>query len=81
MDRSHNNAENAKELNVIPVLDKMQYCRKNWILHILVHTMPRNGLLGIIRNYKPKGQSNQVRLPKKLQDVQDRNGSKSGAIL
>jgi hypothetical protein len=54
LDRSYNNAENAKELNVVPVLDKIQDYRRNWILH--VNIMPHNSLQGIIKNYRPKAE-------------------------
>jgi hypothetical protein len=43
----------AKELNITPVLDKIQsYKRRNWIQH--VNGMPRNGLHGIIKKIHTK---------------------------
>ena len=55
MDGSYSNAENAKELNVMPVLDKCQSDKKHWILHININIMPRDSLPMTIKNYGPKG--------------------------
>jgi hypothetical protein len=43
----------AKELNITPVLDKIQRYKRSWIQH--VNRMPRNGLPRILKNYTPKG--------------------------
>jgi len=45
------NKEMAKELNITPVLDKIQKCRSNWVRHI--NGMPHNSLPRIIRNHSP----------------------------
>jgi hypothetical protein len=45
------NKEMAKELNITPVLDKIQKCRRNWVRHI--NRMPHNSLPRIIRNHSP----------------------------
>jgi hypothetical protein len=41
------NTEIAIGLNITPVLDKIQDCRRNWIQHI--NRMPRNRLPRIIK--------------------------------
>jgi hypothetical protein len=45
--------EIAKELNITPVLDKIQEYKRNWIHH--VNRMPHNRLPRILKNYTPKG--------------------------
>jgi hypothetical protein len=49
------NTETAKELNITPVLDKIQDYKRNWIQHI--NRMPRNRLPWLMINYsqKPEG--------------------------
>jgi hypothetical protein len=42
----------AKELNITPVLDKIQDYKRNLIQH--VNRMPHNRLLRLIKNYTPK---------------------------
>jgi hypothetical protein len=51
------NTEIAKELNITPVLDKIQSCKRNWVQH--VNRMSRNRLSSILKNYTPKGRKNQ----------------------
>ena len=54
----------AKELNITPVLDKIQDYRRNWLQHI--NKMPRKRLPRKIKNYRPKGKRNQGRPLKRL---------------
>ena len=51
--------EIANELNITPVLDKIQEYRRNWLQR--VNRMPCNRLLRILTDYRPKGRRNQVR--------------------
>jgi hypothetical protein len=60
------NTEIAKELNITPVLDKMQDYRRNWIQH--VNRMARNRLPRTPKNYTPKDGRNQGRPMKRLLD-------------
>jgi hypothetical protein len=46
------NREIAKELNITPVLHKIQECKRYWVQH--VNRMPHNRLPRIIKNYNPK---------------------------
>jgi hypothetical protein len=46
--------QNAKELNITSVLDKIQEYRRNWLQHI--YRMPRNRLPRIIKKLKTKRQ-------------------------
>jgi hypothetical protein len=48
------NTEIAKELNITPVLDKIQDYKRNWIQH--VNRMPRNRLSRLIKKLHPKRQ-------------------------
>jgi len=41
------NTEIAKELNILPVLGKIQEYRRNWLQHI--NRLPRNGLPRIVK--------------------------------
>jgi Zn-dependent M32 family carboxypeptidase len=66
----------AKELNITPVLDKIQDYKRRWIQH--VNRMPRNRLPRLIKIYTPKSRRNQGRPPKRFLDVLDRNGSTNG---
>jgi hypothetical protein len=70
------NTEIAKELNITPVLDKIQEYTRNWIHH--VNRMAHNRVPRIMKNYTPKGRRNQGRPLKRLLDKCDRNGSTSG---
>jgi ABC-type ATPase involved in cell division len=49
------NTEIAKELNITPVLDKIQDYKRNWVQH--VNRMPRNRLHRLIKttSLKAKG--------------------------
>jgi hypothetical protein len=57
----------AKKLNITPVLDKMQDCRRNWIQQS--NRMPRNRFSKVIKNYRPKGRRNQGRPQMRLLNV------------
>jgi hypothetical protein len=61
------NKEIAKELNITPVLGKIQDYKRNWIQH--VNRMPRNRLPTLIRNYTPTGRRNQGISLKRLLDT------------
>jgi hypothetical protein len=51
------NTEIAKEINVTPVLDKIQEYRRNCLQ--LVKRKPRHRLQEIIKKYRPKSRRNQ----------------------
>ena len=51
--------EITNELNITPVLGKIQNYRRSWLQH--VNKMSRNGLPRIIKNYRPKGRRNKGR--------------------
>jgi hypothetical protein len=51
------NMEVANELNITPVLDKIQDYKRSWVQH--VNRMPRHRLPSVIKNYTPKGGTNQ----------------------
>jgi len=59
--------EIAKELNIHPVLDKIQEYSINWSRH--TNRMPRNRLPRIRHNCRPRGRRNQGRPLKRLLDV------------
>jgi hypothetical protein len=61
------NTDIAKELNVTPVLDKIQGYKRKWIQH--VNRMPRNRLPRLIKIYIPKSRRNQGRPLKRFLDV------------
>jgi hypothetical protein len=66
------NTEMAKELNITPVLDKIQsYKRRNWIQH--VNRTPRKGLHGIIKKI-----THQKEEESRKDHLIDCNGSTSG---
>jgi hypothetical protein len=48
------NTEIAKELNITPVLDKIQHCKRNCIQH--VNPVPRKRLLRLIKNTPRKAE-------------------------
>jgi hypothetical protein len=48
------NTEIAKELNITPVLDKIQDYKRNWIQH--VNRMPRNRLPTMIKTTPQKAE-------------------------
>jgi hypothetical protein len=53
LDTDHKtNTETAKELNITPVLDKMQDYKRNWIQH--ANRMPRNRLPRLIKKTTPQ---------------------------
>jgi hypothetical protein len=54
------NTEIAKELNITPVLNKIQDYNRNWIQH--VNRMPRNRLPRLIRSCTQKGTRNQGKI-------------------
>jgi hypothetical protein len=70
------NTEIAKELNIAPVLGKLQDYERKWIKH--VKRMPHNRLPRLIKNYIPKGRRNQERPLKRVLDALDWNGSTNG---
>jgi hypothetical protein len=59
------NKETAKELNMTPVLDKTQDCKRNWIQYVML----RDRLSRLIKNYTPKGRRNQGRPLNRLLDA------------
>jgi hypothetical protein len=62
------NTEIARELNITPVLDKIQDYMRKWVQH--VNRMPRNRLSSFIKtNYTPKGKRKKGRPLKLLLDV------------
>ena len=70
------NTDIAKELNINPILDKIQEHRRNWLQYI--NRMPLDNVPRVIKNYRSKGIRNQGRTLTRLLDVGDRNGSTSG---
>ena len=69
--------ETAKELNITPVLDKIQGYRRKWLQHI--NRMSHNRPLMIIKNYRWMGsRRNQGRPLQRCLDVWDKNGSTNG---
>jgi hypothetical protein len=74
------NMEVANELNITPVLDKIQDCKRNRTQH--AKRMPRNRFPRILKECIPKGRRNQGRPMKQLlgetgrgQQVAQRHGS------
>jgi hypothetical protein len=61
------NTEIARELNITPVLDKIQEHRRNCLQ--LINRKHRHRLQGIIKNYRPKSRRNQGWPLKTLLDV------------
>jgi len=61
------NTEIAEELNINPVLDKLQEYIRICLEH--KNRMPHSRLLRIVKNYRPTGRRNQGRLLKRLLDV------------
>jgi ABC-type ATPase involved in cell division len=61
------NTDTAKQLNITPVLDKIQNYKRNWIQD--VNRMPHNRLHRLIQNYTLKGRRNQGRPLKRLLDM------------
>jgi len=73
---STTNKDTANELNMTPILDKIQEYRRHWLQN--VNRMQCNRLARILKNNRPKGRRSQRRPIKKLLDVCDQNGSTSG---
>jgi hypothetical protein len=76
------NREIGKELNITPVLDKVQDYKINWIQY--VNRMPRNRLPNYpdwLKNYTRKGRRNYERQLNRRLDAWDQNGSTSGPLL
>jgi hypothetical protein len=59
--------EIARELNINPLLDRIQDYRRKWLQHI--NKMPRNRLPRIIKNCRPKAKRNRGRPLKPLLEV------------
>jgi hypothetical protein len=57
----------AKELNITPVLDKIQHYRRNWMQHI--DRLSHNSSPRILKNYRPTGRRNHGRPLKRLLDM------------
>ena len=58
----------AKDLNIAPVVDKIQEYRRNWLQHL--NRMPHNRLLRIVKkNCRPTGRRNQERTLQRLLHV------------
>jgi hypothetical protein len=66
------NAETEKELNITPVLDKIQEHRRNWLQH--VNRMPCNRSPRMLINHISTDRSTEKRPLKSLLDVSDRKG-------
>jgi hypothetical protein len=60
------NTDIAKELNITPVLDKIQEYKRNWIQH--ANRMPCSRLPRILKNCTPKGRRTPGRPLKRLLD-------------
>ena len=50
------NVQNAKELKITPILDKLLEYKRNWTQH--VNRMPRNRLPSVLKRYSPTGRGN-----------------------
>jgi len=61
------NAQNAKELKITPILDKLLEYKRSWIRH--VNRMARNRLPRVMKHYSPTGRRNHGRLLKRLLDT------------
>jgi len=61
------NVQIAKELKIIPNLDKLLEYKRNWIQH--VNRMPRNRLPRELKRYSPNGRRKHGRLFKRLLDT------------
>jgi len=60
------NVQTAKELKIIPILDKLLEYKRNWIRH--VNRMHRNRLPRVMKHYSSTGRRNHGRLLKRLLD-------------
>ena len=63
----------AKELDITPVLDKLQEYKRDWTQHL--NRMPRERLPRIMKRFSPTGRRNRGRPLNRLLDTWDRNGS------
>jgi hypothetical protein len=61
------NEQIAKELKIIPILDKLLEYKRSWVQH--VNKMPRNRLPIVMKHYSPTGRRNHVRPLKRLPDT------------
>ena len=61
------NALTAKELKIIPIVDKLLEYKRNWICH--VNRMPRNRLPMVMKYYPVTGRRNHGRPLKRLLDT------------
>jgi len=61
------NEQIAKELKIIPILDKLLEYKRSWIQH--VNRMPRNRIPRVIKHYAPSGRRNHGRPLKRLLDT------------
>jgi hypothetical protein len=61
------NTEIEKEVNITPVLQKIQEYVRNWLQH--TKGTPGKRLPGILKSYRPSGRRNQGRPLKRLLDV------------
>jgi len=61
------NVQNAKELKITPILDKLLEYKRNWTQH--VNRMPLNRLPRVLKRYSPTGRRNHGRLLKRLLDT------------
>ena len=61
------NAQIAKELKIIPILEKLLDYKRNWIQH--VNRMPRNRLPRVMKYYSPTGRRNYGTPLKRLLDT------------
>jgi hypothetical protein len=57
----------CKEINITPILDKIQEYKRNWLQH--ANTMPHNRLLRILKNYRPMCRRNHRRPLQRLLDA------------
>jgi hypothetical protein len=61
------NKQIAKELKIIPILDKLLEYKRKWIQR--VYRMPRNRLPRVMKHYFPPGRRNHGRPLKRLLDT------------
>jgi hypothetical protein len=61
------NTQIAKELKIVPILDKLLEYKRNWIQH--VKRMPHNRLPRVMKHYSPTGRRNHGRHLKRLLDT------------
>jgi hypothetical protein len=61
------NKQLAKELKIMPILDKLLEDKKNWIQ--CINRMPGNRLPRVMKHYSPTGRRNHGRPLKRLMDT------------